>query len=120
MTRLSDGVTLYEIKAEVHRLDDTLEESDFSFMAAVCLMSSLVVGTKAVTIAAFTGYPLALVRDFSARLRASNVWTPEGKIRADWFDKETGIIAFWCDVNVARGYLSRVKRPRTRRPHAKT
>lgn len=105
--------TLDRVKAEVLRMDDKLSEADVSFMAAVCLLSGLVVGARSVAVARFTGYPMGLVKEFSGRLRSANVWTANGGTRAEWFDEKHGGIAFWCDVAVAQGLLTRVKRHRS-------
>lgn len=110
--------SISEIVREVKRLDPSLDRNSPSFKAAVCLLAALQVGAITGNVATFTGYSTKVVRKFSGRLRESGIWV-RGKTRSEWFDKKTGIAAFWADVAVALGLLSRIKekpgRPKKRK-----
>lgn len=106
--------SMKEIVAEIKRMDPKLDPDGDSFKAAVCLISALNVGAKAKSVAGFTGYPMQLVKKFSSRLIGSGIWV-RGKTCCGWNDANTGAIAFWCDVNVAMGLMSRSKQPRKSR-----
>ena len=105
-----------EIRKEVKRMDQNLNEEDTSFKAAVVLFSALEVGPSAPKVAEFTGYPLTLCQEFSARLRESGVWK-DGKTHCEWFDEKYGEIAFWMDVCVAQGLVERSKPRRKPKSH---
>lgn len=99
--------TIEDITSAVEGLDPNLDPNLDTFRSALLLLSSAVVGPDEAKVAAFTGLPAAFVAERAERLRASGVWTGEGKIAADWWDEETGGIAFWIDVNVAEGLMER-------------
>ena len=99
-------MNLQEIQHEVRRMDPKV--SGESFKAAVVLLAALVVGPSAPQVSAFTGYPIGLCREFSARLRESGVWK-DGKTHCEWFDDKCGGTAFWLDVAVAQGFVERAK-----------
>jgi len=105
------SLTLQQITEEVRRMDPHCTGD--AYKAAVCLFSSLVVGPDSKKLIEFTGYPSKLVRGFSSNLRASGVWS-NGLVHADWFNKDSGGVAFWCDVAVAQGLMRRVPRKRGR------
>lgn len=98
--------TLKQVKAEVKKLDPQLSENDTSFTTAVILISGLVIGANADKVARFTGYRRSEVRDRATRLRENGVWQ-RGKTCCEWFEKETGGIAFWMDVMVADGLMAK-------------
>ena len=51
--------------------------------------------------------PLFQVAEYVDRLIENDIWLPDGKIRARWFDSGQGAIAFMLDVWVATGELTR-------------
>lgn len=112
-------ITLEMLHKEAARLTGCAE-SDKAFKGAVCMLAALHVGAKSKAVSEFTNYPIGLVRELSGKLRASGIWTKDGKTRAEWFGKDGGI-AFNCDVAVAMGLLRRVaekkKRSRGDREH---
>jgi len=88
------------------QLDPNLEPSDPGFLAACVLLSSAVIGPNADRIAKFLGEPRKPVREIGRRLRLQKVWD-HARVSCDWFDKDTGIYAFWLDVCVAQGWMDR-------------
>lgn len=92
----------------VKELDPKLSEKDGAFAAAMVLIAASQVGTKADRIAKRTGLKRELVRAYNRRLREQGIFTKDGKIACDWFDKESGGIAFWMDVAVAEGLMQKV------------
>lgn len=105
-------MTFDEIKAEVKRLDPLIEEDSDSFKVAVILLSSIVTGPGIAQAIQFTGYDFDFVVQVSERLRQNKIWFQD-KICCDWFDKEHGVIAFWCDVLCGVGQVQRVAESQT-------
>ena len=54
-----------------------------------------------------TGVSPRVVAEYARNLRASGVWTPDGKTAGQWDDEESGLLAFWLDVWVGQGLLER-------------
>jgi hypothetical protein len=106
----ANTVTLGRIQREIRKMDPALNESDGVFKSATILLSALQVGTSVRALSKFTGLPAALVKERVVRLRASNVFRRDGKIRAGWFDKD-GAMDFWLDCLVAEGMMQRGSQP---------
>jgi hypothetical protein len=95
------------VKKEVHRLDPSLKEDDESFKIAVILMSSVIIGANIKRLAIFTHYSRNYIAKIGVYFRKNEVWK-NGKVCAgEWFEKDSGGIAFWMDVAVGQGYLER-------------
>lgn len=104
---MKNNVTLEQIKKEVKALDPDLEKGE-TFNIALILMSSCIVGPNIQRLSKFTRFPRSYIAKFSRRLRENRVWV-KGKIQCEWFEKEAGGIAFWMDVMVAQGIVTRCK-----------
>lgn len=98
-------MTLDEAKKALTEIDGE-DWSPDQWDAGLILLTGLEVGPNADKVAAFTGIPRSKCREIGGRLRENGVWSGR-KIRAEWFDEETGGVAFLCDVNVALGMLKR-------------
>jgi len=95
------------VKKEVHRMDPVLKENDEAFKIAVILMSSVIIGANIKRLATFTHYPRNYISKIGLYFRKNEVWK-NGKVdTSEWFDKDTGGIAFWLCVAVGQGYLKR-------------
>lgn len=99
-------ITKELIENEVKRLDPKLSVREPAFRVACVLLTSLKTGANEIKIANFLGIKKSEIMPIAKNLRASKVWEKD-KINADWFDKKTGSISFWCDVSVGLGYLKR-------------
>ena len=94
------------IEAEVKKLDPKLKKSEEAFKVATILLSGLQVGANTQAISKFLDIEEKDVKEYEKALRKNGIWKGE-KTACDWFDKEYGGVAFWCDVNVALGLLQR-------------
>ena len=103
---MTNEVTREMLADEIKNLDPALSPDDPAYHAAMVLLASLTVGPNVRNVAAFTGYPLREVAAFGQRLRNSAVWVGH-KIACEWFEEDRGVLAFWCDVNVALGFMER-------------
>lgn len=92
---------------EIRRMDPKLSEDDPSFIEAAVLLDSSIVGPNADTIAEHLALPRRKVREIGARARKSGLWVGETVAHSGWFDKEDGGMAFWLDVCVLRGLMTR-------------
>lgn len=101
--------TREQLKGYVHELAlDPVEEGDDDFDAALVMLAALSLGTgKVMPLSRLTGVPPRRVAAFARELRASGVWTADGKTSGQWLDEEGGELAFWLDVWVAQGLLER-------------
>jgi hypothetical protein len=100
-------ITIERVRREVARMDPALKPSDEAFGAAVVCLSAAAIGsTKVTDIARFVGCEPGEIADWVRNLKASGVFRPNGKIAANWFD-DGGAMDFWCDVNIALGYMQR-------------
>ena len=97
------------VKKEVHRLDKSLDEFDESFLIAVVLISSAIVGANIKRLATFTHYSRDFISDIGKHLRKNGVWKNGQVDNYEWFDKNSGGVAFWINVAVGQGYIKRVK-----------
>ncbi len=88
---------------------EPIEEGDEDFDAALVMLAGLSLGTaKLMPLSRLTAVPPRRVAAFARELRASGVWTADGKTAAAWLDEEYGQLEFWLDVLVAQGLLERV------------
>jgi hypothetical protein len=103
-------ISLPELKAAVHELGDWEEDSRL-FQAGLVVLAPVSIGTMdPAAVAAFTGVPESLVREFAARLLASGVWRPDGKL--DVWGADEGAISLsdleitevFFDVYIAAGH----------------
>ncbi len=97
--------------AEIHRTvlesDPDADKDSDSYHAAVVLLAALKVGQRPKVLAEFTRYPIDQIKEFSANLRANNVWNRGRTYHSGWDNEEDGGIAFWLDVSVALGFIER-------------
>ena len=86
--------------------DPKLTGEEPEFQAAVFLLQAAnQESLNADFIAADTGIPRRLCRQWGRHLRDSGVFTPNHRIaHSGWFDEDGGF-AFWLDVSVALGYM---------------
>jgi hypothetical protein len=104
------SIPLSELKRMVLEAgtEDGWEEGVEEFEAGLVILAPFSIGTRdPAAVAAYTGVPEPLVREFAERLIANGIWRPDGKIGANWFDPEYGDFAFMLDVFVALGDLER-------------
>lgn len=102
-------MNIEEITDIVREMDSELEAEDDGFAAAVVLLTAaLETGPHIGRVCEFTGYAHKVVAQMSHHLRKSGVWK-YNKTHCQWSDEENGGVAFWCDVNVALGLLSRTR-----------
>jgi len=94
------------IEAEVKKLDPKLKKSEEAFKVAAILLSGLQVGANTRAIAKFLDIDETNVKKYEKPLRKNGIWEGKKTI-CNWFDKESGGLAFWCDVNVALGKLQK-------------
>ena len=95
------------IRKWVWELDYQLTEDDLAFKAGCVLLASAYHGPNADRCAKLLQLPRAVVRGWGKNLVANGVWA-NGKVCGAWDDDKLGGIEFWCDVNVALGYMNRV------------
>ncbi len=98
-------------KAEivVKTLDPSLRKSDSAFRVAVILVVMLGAGTDFSIIQNLVPYSRKFCNDVFVRLLDNGIVTNDGVLHGNWFDRETGGIAFWMDVNVGLGFMKRSK-----------
>jgi len=100
-----------QAEKEVKRLDPKLGRDDEAFDVAVILITSVLIETQSPDrLALFTMRPRSLVYRVVENLKKSDVFTKDGKWAVEWWDKETGAIAFWLDVGIGQGLIKRRKR----------
>ena len=87
-------------------MDPSLQESDDGWKAAAVMLAALTVGHNQRKLREATGVDTSLVAKFSYNLKKAGVWKGR-KTFANWADPENGAVSFWCDVNVALGFLQR-------------
>ncbi len=92
----------------VHELDPKLKRSGEDSKATALLLAGLEVGAEWKKAAKEADIPQSTAEVFAKRLEANGVWK-DGKTYADWNNEKHGMIAFWCDVSVALGYMEKVK-----------
>lgn len=94
-----------EIEDSIKQSDPNLDAGSMQFKAAAVLLASSMVGPDSVKIARILMYPVETVLAFGEALTRNGIWR-DGKVHADW-SGENGGLAFWVDVCVALGWLSR-------------
>lgn len=93
----------------VRKLDPKLAAADQEFSVAMVLLAAARVGPREVDLMKELDWPSSKIRPIARHLRLGGVFD-RGKVHhSGWFDKETGSIAFWCDVAIGMGYLRRAK-----------
>jgi hypothetical protein len=95
-----------DLEVELRRLDPRISKKDDAFFAGLVLLSGLNVGADAEKISKFLGVPKDKILPLEKNLRKADVWVGERTV-GDWFNKKNGGIAFWMDVCVALGMLTR-------------
>ena len=98
-------ITVKTLNDEIKRFGITPD--DKQYVPALILLSSAVKGPNADRIAKFINKPRSEVREVGKRLRDNGIWNG-GKLCCGWFGKDGGL-EFCLDVNVACGFLNRVK-----------
>ena len=102
--------TVHELEKEVCRMDPGMRGKDHKDerQASVILLGAAL-GTllhNVEDIIAKTGYSRDLVRKVVKNAKLNHIWC-SGKTHCEWFDKESGGVAFFCDVAVCLGWLQR-------------
>lgn len=105
-----DKMNLSEIYKTVHELDEALGEEESAFKTAALLITLLQMPPDAQALSRFLKLPLNFVEERLDRLKTQGVLDADGKICTDWFDEESGGVAFWMDVAVAEGILERTSK----------
>jgi hypothetical protein len=99
---------LKDFEQEVTRLDESLSREDAAFKTAVLLLVATVHGQDTKKLAEFTGYDPLFIEPIKTNLRKARIWLRNGKIDCgEWFEEDTGGIAFWMHVACAQGFLDR-------------
>lgn len=98
-------LTKKDIEKEVQKLDPNLKKTEEAFKVASILLSALQVGADSKLVSKFLNLPIEEVKKYEKNLRKSGIWKGK-KTACEWFEKEGGV-SFWCDVNVALGFLER-------------
>ena len=94
-------------QAIVKKLDPKLSTTDDAFKWACVLVAAADVGTDPRKLAKRLDWPLSEAQDAAAQCRKVGLFNRGKVIHGGWFDKESGGVAFWMDVMVARGLLER-------------
>ena len=100
-----------QAEKEVKRLDPKLGRDDEAFDVAVILIVSVLIESQSPDrLALFTMRKRDLVYRVVANLKKGGVFNKDGEWAIDWWDKETGGIAFWLDVGTGQGLFVRRRR----------
>ena len=100
-----------QAEKEVKRLDPKLGKDDEAFDVAVILIVSVLIESQSHDrLALFTMRKRELVYRVVANLKKNGVFTSDGQWAIDWWDKETGGVAFWLDVGTGQGLIARRKK----------
>lgn len=107
---MPDSVSLRRVRREVRKLDPKLDRADDAYRAAVVMLFAFANGEHRLRkLADATAMPYRDVATWFTRLRANRVLRRDGRWAIEWFDEDTGGIAFWLDVNIALGLMQRVR-----------
>lgn len=107
-----------EIVDEIKRLDPKLSPDDESYKAAAFLLASIIVGPTVKAVKQATGYREPVVQKFADSAIANGIWKGR-RVIGEWDDKETGGLAFWCDVLTITGMFQRARKiPQSRKVSA--
>jgi len=105
-------MTLDEIHEAIAEMDPKEQPWSNGWKAQVILLASTEVGPDIDKLYEFTGIRRHFIQACAERLEANGIWR-QGKIYAEWTDPELGETAFFCDVCVALGHLTRVTQKET-------
>lgn len=99
------------VRETLLELDPTLRgrEEEEAYQAALILLSSLICGSDAGKLAAFTGLPLSFVTAIRQRMITAELWSETTACPDAWCTKDGGFMdtLFWADVLVAQGLVMR-------------
>ena len=98
---------LQRMQADVSAMDESLSENHPSFMAAMVLLSSEMIGPYSHRITRFLGYSPQFVEVIAARLYESGIWDDDLVRCEAGSDEKKGRTAMILDVLVATGELIR-------------
>lgn len=101
----SKKVSLKYLNTELHNFGINPTDTKH-YVPALVLLASIVVGPNTDRIAAFIKQPRSKVRELGKTIRRNGIWKQD-KIDCEWFEKDTGGVAFLLDVNVAAGFMER-------------
>ena len=102
-------LTIQEAEDVVREMDPNVREEDVQ--VGGLLIASAVIGNDEQALAVFTGYEPDFIATCGRRLRDNGVWVGD-ELCVDWWDEETGGVAFWMDVCIAQGLMRRARRER--------
>lgn len=103
---MAKKLKLQDFEKEVQHLDPKMTNpQEDSFRTAVLLLAALQETPNILKLTKFTGYPREFVRERVQRARKAKIFVG-AEVACEWFE-ENGGIAFWCDVLVVEGLLSR-------------
>lgn len=99
-----------EYRQKLNELDEGLSYVEPAARTAIVLLGAANAGTTDYhAIAKETGLPVRVCKQIWTKAVTNGIFK-DGKIcHSGWFDKESGWIAFWIDVNVVNGLLARVQ-----------
>lgn len=98
--------TVEYVKKEIAKIDSHLEQHEPAYTTALILLSALIVGADVKRIAKFTHLPRREVQKRAWNLRRSGIWQGS-KALGSWNHYRNGATAFWCDIAVAQGFMTR-------------
>lgn len=112
MENASPLPTLDEIKAEVQRIDPTLNEAHRFFKTAVFMVAAYKgVGQSDVALHKFTGFSRGFLIRRIKNLRQEGIWK-NGEFNHRWYDEEIGPLEFRLDIKTAEGEMGDEGGPR--------
>jgi hypothetical protein len=105
--------TLKQLHNAIMKFEPNEEVGSKAYYAMLLMLTALQVGANLKRCCRFMkikpySHEYDIVHECRGNLHRSGVWK-NGKIYADWFDKETGGTAFVCDTCVALGLVERAK-----------
>lgn len=93
-------------QAIVKKMDKSLAEDSEEFKIATVLVAAAQVGPNADKIAKRAKIPRSVARKYATDARNTGLFKGGKIAHSGWFDKD-GALAFWMDVAVVRGLLTR-------------
>lgn len=104
---ITGTMTLAQIRETVKAADEKVNYKDPAFRAGVILLSICEVGADPAKLKEFTKFSLTFIKSCVKNLRENKVIQTDAlgieRLAVNWEND----LAFWCDVNVALGRLSR-------------
>jgi hypothetical protein len=100
-----------DYRRAIHEDNPGMDEQSMMFQAALVMLTGTVAGNKNLSrLSNLTGVPYSRVAQFAKRLRAAEVWTPDGDtyMEVRWDAPDEGTFAFYLDVAIATGKVRRV------------